>query len=372
MGVMHRDLKPENILLADSSDSSAIKLADFGLALCFSPGQKFSGMAGSAYYIAPEVLQGRYSEEIDIWSAGVILYILLSGVPPFWGETEQEIFEAIKEGKVDFPEDPWCKVSHSAKDLIKGMLCFDATARLTPSQILEHPWILQHVPIKQEKHHHSQEELVSQRSFTDETYPQAPSMSQYQTAMKSTFSDVSDAPFDIPTHHSFGVAPATPPLPHPLSPLPSLSSISSIPTALDKSELGTQASINCDPPSIDVVQPSPEPQSFHELDQMEVDFQDLLRTIVTELTSSSSLSSSDILARVRLPEGCTCTLLDSNAKEQTYLIKTKQGKFLVVNDILRKQIGWKRMQLQDYHSNILPSCTAPTNGPLFHQSQTVF
>lgn len=145
MGVMHRDLKPENILFVDNSDTSPIKLADFGLALEFTPGQKVSGMAGSTFYMAPEMLQGEeYSEKIDMWSAGVILYVLLSGVPPFWKATEQETFKAIQEGDLSFPPDPWGGISSPAKDLITHMICLDADARLTPVQALKHPWIMQH------------------------------------------------------------------------------------------------------------------------------------------------------------------------------------------------------------------------------------
>ncbi|KAI5061196.1 hypothetical protein GOP47_0023701 [Adiantum capillus-veneris] len=144
MGIMHRDIKPENILLVEDSDTSPIKLADFGLALEFSSGQKFSGMAGSSYYIAPEVLQGEYSEEIDIWSAGVIMYVLLSGVPPFWGATEQRIYKAIQKGELSFPSKPWDEISSSAKDLIAKMLHPSAKLRITPAQALSHPWILHH------------------------------------------------------------------------------------------------------------------------------------------------------------------------------------------------------------------------------------
>ncbi|MCO5577462.1 hypothetical protein L7F22_031294 [Adiantum nelumboides] len=145
MGVMHRDLKPENVLFVDNSDTSPIKLADFGLALEFTPGQKVSGMAGSTFYMAPEILRGEdYSEKIDMWSAGVILYVLLSGVPPFWEATEQETFKAIQEGDLSFPPDPWAGISWSAKDMILHMICPDAEARLTPAQALKHPWIVQH------------------------------------------------------------------------------------------------------------------------------------------------------------------------------------------------------------------------------------
>eukprot|EP00250_Pteridium_aquilinum_P014110 c21787_g1_i1 orf=702-1736(-) len=144
LGVMHRDLKPENILFVDDSDTSPIKLSDFGLALEFSSGQKFTGMAGSTFYMAPEMLQGEYSEEIDMWSAGVILFVLLSGVPPFWQATQEGIFKAIKEGEVYFPPDPWGQISLSAKDLILQMLCPEVESRLTPSQALKHPWIIHH------------------------------------------------------------------------------------------------------------------------------------------------------------------------------------------------------------------------------------
>ncbi|EYU40050.1 hypothetical protein MIMGU_mgv1a011511mg [Erythranthe guttata] len=85
MGVMHRDLKPENFLLLSKDEDSPLKATDFGLSVFFKPGEVFRDLVGSAYYVAPEVLRRHYSAEADIWSAGVILYILLSGVPTFWG-----------------------------------------------------------------------------------------------------------------------------------------------------------------------------------------------------------------------------------------------------------------------------------------------
>jgi len=84
LGVMHRDLKPENFLLQDKDDDLSIKVIDFGLSVFFKPGEVFTEVVGSPYYIAPEVLQNHYGPEADIWTAGVILYVLLSGVPPFW------------------------------------------------------------------------------------------------------------------------------------------------------------------------------------------------------------------------------------------------------------------------------------------------
>lgn len=140
-GIVHRDLKPENILLVNKSSSSPIKLADFGLATYITPGQKLKGTVGSPFYIAPEVLVGGYNQAADVWSAGVILYILLSGMPPFWGKTKSKIFDAVRAANFWFPYDPWDNVSSSAKDLITGMLFLDPSKRLTANQILAHSWI---------------------------------------------------------------------------------------------------------------------------------------------------------------------------------------------------------------------------------------
>lgn len=141
MGVMHRDLKPENFLLSDKSENSLLKATDFGLSVFLEEGKVYRDVVGSAYYVAPEVLQRRYGKEADIWSAGVILYILLSGVPPFWAETEKGIFDAILKGHVDFKSKPWPSISSSAKDLILKMLTQDPKKRITSAQVLEHPWI---------------------------------------------------------------------------------------------------------------------------------------------------------------------------------------------------------------------------------------
>ncbi|PIN16672.1 Ca2+/calmodulin-dependent protein kinase, EF-Hand protein superfamily [Handroanthus impetiginosus] len=140
-GVIHRDLKPENILLATKASSSPIKLADFGLATYISPGQSLHGRVGSPFYIAPEVLAGGYNQAADVWSAGVILYILLSGIPPFWGKTKSRIFDAVRAADLRFPSDPWDFISDSAKELIKGMLCRDNSRRLTAQQVLDHAWL---------------------------------------------------------------------------------------------------------------------------------------------------------------------------------------------------------------------------------------
>ncbi|KAM4123270.1 hypothetical protein ACB094_01G147000 [Castanea mollissima] len=141
MGVMHRDLKPENFLLLSKDEDSPLKATDFGLSVFFKPGDVFKDLVGSAYYVAPEVLRRNYGAEADIWSAGVILYILLSGVPPFWGENEQGIFDTILRGHIDFSSDPWPSVSSSAKDLVKKMLRADPKERLSAAEVLNHPWM---------------------------------------------------------------------------------------------------------------------------------------------------------------------------------------------------------------------------------------
>ncbi|CAL5359988.1 unnamed protein product [Camellia sinensis] len=140
-GIVHRDLKPENILLATKSFSSPIKLADFGLATYFRPGKNLHGTVGSPFYIAPEVLTGGYNQAADVWSAGVILYIILSGLPPFWGKTKSKIFDAVRAADLQFPPELWDRISASAKDLVTGMLCVDPSKRLTAKQVLAHSWM---------------------------------------------------------------------------------------------------------------------------------------------------------------------------------------------------------------------------------------
>ncbi|XP_052487359.1 calcium-dependent protein kinase 4 isoform X3 [Gossypium raimondii] len=104
--------------------------------------QYFSDVVGSPFYVAPEVLLKHYGPEADIWSAAVILYILLSGVPPFWAETDSGIFRQILHGKVDFESEPWPSISESAKDLLRKMLERDPQKRITAYEVLCHPWIV--------------------------------------------------------------------------------------------------------------------------------------------------------------------------------------------------------------------------------------
>ncbi|AEE84533.1 calcium-dependent protein kinase 15 [Arabidopsis thaliana] len=141
MGVIHRDLKPENFLLASTDENAMLKATDFGLSVFIEEGKVYRDIVGSAYYVAPEVLRRSYGKEIDIWSAGIILYILLCGVPPFWSETEKGIFNEIIKGEIDFDSQPWPSISESAKDLVRKLLTKDPKQRISAAQALEHPWI---------------------------------------------------------------------------------------------------------------------------------------------------------------------------------------------------------------------------------------
>lgn len=148
-GICHRDLKPENLLLLNKSDDSSIKVIDFGLSNIFKDKSgkesKMTTKVGTAYYVSPEVLSGNYDEKCDIWSAGVILYILLCGDPPFNGPNDMEIYRKIKTKKFGFTNPIWKNVSDQAKDLITTMLS-EPDVRPTAEQVLQHPWIKDMAP----------------------------------------------------------------------------------------------------------------------------------------------------------------------------------------------------------------------------------
>jgi len=145
LGIVHRDLKPENLLYQSPNDDSAIKITDFGLAKIANGELLLKTACGTPNYVAPEVLLNHgYDEAVDMWSIGVILYILLCGFPPFYSEKTAELFQQIINGRFDFPSPYWDKVSKEAKDLVMKLLCVDPKKRYTPQQCLEHPWILDH------------------------------------------------------------------------------------------------------------------------------------------------------------------------------------------------------------------------------------
>ncbi|GJP42197.1 hypothetical protein CLOM_g1794 [Closterium sp. NIES-68] len=143
-GIMHRDVKPENVLLRREDDDADIAIIDYGVSVFFNPGETFSEIVGSPFYISPEVLHESYGPESDIWAAGVILFVLLSGALPFWGDSDEGVFRAILERSVEEEverEGVWESVSEEAKDLVLRMLTRDAALRISADEILEHPWL---------------------------------------------------------------------------------------------------------------------------------------------------------------------------------------------------------------------------------------
>ncbi|KAK4409598.1 Calcium-dependent protein kinase [Sesamum angolense] len=140
-GFVHRDMKPENFLFKSREEDSPLKATDFGLSDIIRPGKKFQDIVGSAYYVAPEVLKRKSGPESDVWSIGVITYILLCGRRPFWDKTEDGIFKEVLRRKPDFLRKPWPGISNAAKDFVKKLLVKDPRARLTAAQALSHPWV---------------------------------------------------------------------------------------------------------------------------------------------------------------------------------------------------------------------------------------
>ncbi|XP_078433052.1 CDPK-related kinase [Wolffia australiana] len=140
-GVVHRDLKPENFLFATKEENSVLKAIDFGLSDFVKPDERLNDIVGSAYYVAPEVLHRSYTTEADVWSIGVVAYILLCGSRPFWARTESGIFRAVLKAEPTFDEPPWPSLSNEAKDFVKRLLSKDPRRRMSAAQALSHPWI---------------------------------------------------------------------------------------------------------------------------------------------------------------------------------------------------------------------------------------
>jgi len=142
-GIAHRDLKPENLLCSENNEGVVIKIADFGLSKAFSNGSVLDTHCGTPDYAAPEVLrmEGSYDKSVDLWSMGVITYVVLCGFPPFYGKTQANLFEKILNADYDFPDPEWTNISEEAKDFIKHLLVLDIEKRYTTKQCLDHPWL---------------------------------------------------------------------------------------------------------------------------------------------------------------------------------------------------------------------------------------
>mmetsp|Transcript_22080 Transcript_22080/g.77391 ORF Transcript_22080/g.77391 Transcript_22080/m.77391 type:complete len:714 (-) Transcript_22080:107-2248(-) len=142
-GIIHRDLKPENILFESDKDDAKPVITDFGLSHKVGMEDLQLATVGSPAYVAPEVLRYReYGTAGDVWAMGVILYVLLVGFPPFYGDSDAKIFEQVRKGKYEFQSPWWDNVSDCAKDLVRRMLTLDPRKRITCEQVLAHPWIV--------------------------------------------------------------------------------------------------------------------------------------------------------------------------------------------------------------------------------------
>lgn len=141
--ICHRDLKPENFLFqhpAIDIENNPIKIIDFGLACRFEDGVFLKTKAGTPYYVAPEVLTGRYAQKCDVWSLGVIIYVLLAGYPPFYGDDDQQILAMVRKGKFDFPPEEWSGISPAAMEVITEMLVVDPEKRMSAEAAYNHTW----------------------------------------------------------------------------------------------------------------------------------------------------------------------------------------------------------------------------------------
>jgi len=138
--IIHRDLKPENILLAEKSPELFIKVADFGSSNYLDPHRRLNGCFGSAYYIAPEVLSGAYDEKCDVWSCGIIMYIITTGKPPYPGRNENEIIEQAKNRPLQLTEHNAFGLSPEAVQLISRLIVKNPEYRISALEALNHPW----------------------------------------------------------------------------------------------------------------------------------------------------------------------------------------------------------------------------------------
>eukprot|EP00158_Paraphelidium_tribonemae_P007362 Partr_v1_DN28218_c0_g1_i1_m76471 putative calcium calmodulin-dependent protein kinase len=147
MGIAHRDLKPENLLFYNTQPDSKIMISDFGLSKIFNDEEMMKTACGTPGYVAPEVLKRQgYGAEVDLWSLGVIAYILLCGYPPFYNEDNQELFQQIMRGEFEFDSPHWDDISLEAKDFISKLLVVDPKKRYDTKKALRHSFIVKYCP----------------------------------------------------------------------------------------------------------------------------------------------------------------------------------------------------------------------------------
>ena len=203
--LVHCDLKPENIMFESLSSENTVKIIDFGNSSFCVGDQKLSNRFGSVYYVAPEVLKSSYNEKCDIWSLGVILYLILSGKPPFNGANDQLILKKVYEGKYSMDGPEWESISPEAKDLIKQMLTYDETKRVSAKKCLEHKWICETGKIDEKLINQplNRRSLRNLKTFRAESQLQGAILSYvvYQLASKEEREDLTNTFMTLDTDH---------------------------------------------------------------------------------------------------------------------------------------------------------------------------
>lgn len=166
-GVAHRDLKPENILMASEDDDADCKIVDFGLSKIIGPNESSLDPFGTLSYVAPEVLlQKPYGKEVDLWSLGVITYLLLARVLPFDDEDDKEIARQTIQDAPDFSFDPWDKVSPEAIDLVNKLLEKNRSKRPSLEEVLKNKWFASYSSIKMERQNSGENITKKFEAFT--------------------------------------------------------------------------------------------------------------------------------------------------------------------------------------------------------------
>ena len=160
MNIIHRDLKPESILIVNKNKSNNypnIKISDFGMSTVVEKNTVQNKIVGTIYYVAPEVINKKYNGKCDIWSCGVIMYVLLTKKPPFGGDMPDEIIDNIQKGTYDLNSPIFDKISKSAIDLIQKLLNKDIEKRISAQEALNHPWF------KEQKSRELYNEILDQK-----------------------------------------------------------------------------------------------------------------------------------------------------------------------------------------------------------------
>ncbi|CAK8690153.1 unnamed protein product [Clavelina lepadiformis] len=170
--IVHRDLKPENLLYHTTADDSKIMISDFGLSKVEVEGQMLKTACGTPGYVAPEVLKQKpYGKEVDVWSIGVIAYILLCGYPPFYDENDQKLFEQIMKAEFEFDSPYWDDISQSAKSFISRLMEKQPSKRYTCDEALKDPWIAGDAASSKNIHDHVSKNI--QKNFARSKWKQA-------------------------------------------------------------------------------------------------------------------------------------------------------------------------------------------------------